>query len=124
MDEILQDISKAVASIGHIDAVPTLPAVLRETTGMGFAAVMRVTEKTSNWESRLAKFTAHTDESHLILEVWNAGEPVAEDRMGEIFQPFWRHSASASRIGLGRGLYICSQRCHTIGRSSAPASYA
>ena len=45
MDEILQDISKAVAAIGRIDAVPTLLAVLRETTGMRFAAVARVTEK-------------------------------------------------------------------------------
>ncbi len=45
MDEILQDISKAVAAIGRINSVPTLLAVLRETTGMRFAAVVRVTEK-------------------------------------------------------------------------------
>jgi signal transduction histidine kinase len=55
------------------------------------------------------KFTAHADEKHLILEVWNAGEPIPEDKIGKIFQPFWRHSVSASRHGLGLGLYICSQ---------------
>jgi hypothetical protein len=63
MDEILQDISKAVAAIGRIDGAPTLLAVLCETTGMRFAAVVRVTEKAgpyarskmiSNWESRSA----------------------------------------------------------------------
>ena len=45
MDEILRDTSKAVAAIGRIDCVPTLLAVLRETTGMRFVAVVRVTEK-------------------------------------------------------------------------------
>jgi hypothetical protein len=37
------DIAKAVAAIGRIDAVPTLLAVLCETTGMRFAVVARVT---------------------------------------------------------------------------------
>jgi hypothetical protein len=55
------------------------------------------------------KFTAHADEKHLILEVWNAGEPIPEDSIGKIFQPFWRHSVSTSRTGLGLGLHICSQ---------------
>src|ERR1700687_5218339 len=45
MDESPQDIAKAVAAIGRIDAVPTLLAVLCETTGMRFAAVARVTGK-------------------------------------------------------------------------------
>ena len=45
MEAMLQDVSKAVAAIGRIDAVPTLLAVLREITGMRFAAVARVTEK-------------------------------------------------------------------------------
>jgi GAF domain-containing protein len=44
MEAMLQDVSKAVAAIGRIDAVPTLLAVLREITGMRFAAVARVTE--------------------------------------------------------------------------------
>ena len=44
MKAMLQDVSKAVVAIGRIDAVPTLLAVLREITGMRFAAVARVTE--------------------------------------------------------------------------------
>jgi|ERR1700678_3924562 hypothetical protein len=46
MDDSPQEIAEAVAVIGHIDAVPTLLQVLRETTRMRFAAVARVTEKT------------------------------------------------------------------------------
>src|SRR6202790_2854753 len=45
MNETPQDIAKAVAAIGRIDAVPTLLAVLCETTGMRFAVVARVTGK-------------------------------------------------------------------------------
>ncbi|MDB6061158.1 MAG: histidine kinase [Verrucomicrobiaceae bacterium] len=41
-EEILRDI----AAIGRIDAVPVLLRVLCESTGMGFAAVARVTEGT------------------------------------------------------------------------------
>jgi signal transduction histidine kinase len=29
--------------------------------------------------------------------------------MTKIFEPFWRHSVSGSRNGLGLGLHICSQ---------------
>jgi signal transduction histidine kinase len=55
------------------------------------------------------KFTVSADDTHLILQVWNAGEPIPAESIGKIFQPFWRHSVSASRNGLGLGLYICSQ---------------
>jgi hypothetical protein len=44
MEAILQDVTKAVAAFGRLDVVPTLLAVLREITGMRFAAVARVTE--------------------------------------------------------------------------------
>src|SRR5450631_4258015 len=57
----------------------------------------------------LVKFTVSADDTHLILQVWNAGEPIPAESIGKIFQPFWRHSVSASRNGLGLGLYICSQ---------------
>lgn len=30
-------------------------------------------------------------------------------KASKIFEPFWRHSVSASRNGLGLGLHICSQ---------------
>jgi signal transduction histidine kinase len=55
------------------------------------------------------KINASADENDLVLEVWNAGEPIPADSLGKIFEPFWRHSVSASRNGLGLGLHICSQ---------------
>ena len=55
------------------------------------------------------KISAGTDEHDLVLEVWNAGEPIAPESLVKIFEPFWRHSVSASRNGLGLGLHICSQ---------------
>lgn len=54
------------------------------------------------------RITARADENDLILEVWNAGEPIPPESIGKIFEPFWRHSTSASRNGLGLGLHICS----------------
>lgn len=55
------------------------------------------------------KITARADEEDLILEVWNAGEPIPAGSLDKVFEPFWRHSVSASRQGLGLGLHICSQ---------------
>jgi signal transduction histidine kinase len=55
------------------------------------------------------KISAWSDETDLILDVWNAGEPIPAQSIGKIFEPFWRHSVSASRHGLGLGLHICSQ---------------
>ena len=55
------------------------------------------------------KITARADENDLVLEVWNAGEPISPESLGKIFEPFWRHSVSRSRNGLGLGLHICSQ---------------
>jgi signal transduction histidine kinase len=57
------------------------------------------------------KVTARTDDRDLIFEVWNAnaGDPIPEESLGKMFEPFWRHSVSESRQGLGLGLYICSQ---------------
>jgi signal transduction histidine kinase len=58
-----------------------------------------------------------------VLEVWNAGEPIPPESLGKIFEPFWRHSVSASRNGLGLGLHICSQivRAHA-GRISVTST--
>ena len=55
------------------------------------------------------EISAQADETDLVLEVWNAGEPIPVQSIGKIFEPFWRHSVSASRQGLGLGLHICSQ---------------
>jgi signal transduction histidine kinase len=69
------------------------------------------------------KITASVDDEELVLEVWNAGEPIPAESLGKIFEPFWRHSVSASRNGLGLGLHICSQivRAHQ-GRISVTSS--
>jgi signal transduction histidine kinase len=55
------------------------------------------------------RIAASVDEHDLVLEVWNAGEPIPAESIDKIFEPFWRHSVSASRNGLGLGLHICSQ---------------
>jgi signal transduction histidine kinase len=55
------------------------------------------------------KITASTDDEDLVLAVWNAGEPIPPESIDKIFHPFWRHSVSANRNGLGLGLHICSQ---------------
>ena len=69
------------------------------------------------------KISAKAHQDDLVLEVWNAGEPIPEESLGKIFEPFWRHSVSASRNGLGLGLHICSQivRAHE-GRISVTSS--
>ena len=57
------------------------------------------------------RVTARADDEDLLFEVWNAnaGEPIPEESYGRMFEPFWRHSGSDKRQGLGLGLYICSQ---------------
>ncbi len=55
------------------------------------------------------KISAKADADDFVLEVWNAGEPIPAESLAKIFEPFWRHSVSASRNGLGLGLHICSQ---------------
>ena len=69
------------------------------------------------------KISARADENDLVLEVWNAGEPIPAESLDKIFEPFWRHSVSASRNGLGLGLHICSQivRAHA-GRISVTST--
>ena len=68
------------------------------------------------------KITAHTDDNNLVLEVWNAGEPIPPESIGKIFEPFWRHSTSASRNGLGLGLHICSHIVRAHGGSISVTS--
>jgi signal transduction histidine kinase len=69
------------------------------------------------------EISASADENDLVLEVWNAGEPIPAESLAKIFEPFWRHSVSASRNGLGLGLHICSQivRAHA-GRISVKST--
>jgi signal transduction histidine kinase len=55
------------------------------------------------------KVSAQAEESELVLNVWNAGEPIPPENIDKICEPFWRHSSAGNREGLGLGLYICSQ---------------
>ena len=55
------------------------------------------------------EITAYDDDHDLVLEVWNVGNPIPAQSLSKIFEPFWRHAASASRNGLGLGLHICAQ---------------
>jgi len=54
------------------------------------------------------RFSAETQADGLVIDVWNSGEPIPIECIDKIFQPFWRHSVSASRQGLGLGLHICA----------------
>jgi len=55
------------------------------------------------------KVSAQAKESDLVIEVWNDGEPIPPENIDKICEPFWRHSPTGNREGLGLGLYICSQ---------------
>jgi signal transduction histidine kinase len=66
--------------------------------------------------------TGRTDVSELILEVWNAGDPIPEESLSMIFQPFWRRSTAGARQGLGLGLHICSQIVRAHGGSLSVTS--
>jgi signal transduction histidine kinase len=37
------------------------------------------------------RFSAETLSDGLVLDVWNAGEPIPPESIGKIFEPFWRH---------------------------------
>jgi signal transduction histidine kinase len=72
------------------------------------------------------KVSASAEDSEFILDVWNAGEPIAPESIDKICEPFWRQSNTGNREGLGLGLYICSQivRAHggTLSVTSNEAS--
>ena len=65
---------------------------------------------------------AWLDGPDAVIEVHNEGEPIPPDRLDKVFEPFWRRSAS--REGLGLGLYICSQIAKSHGGSLAVRSTA
>ena len=55
------------------------------------------------------KVSAQAEESDLVINVWNSGEPIPPENIDKICEPFWHHSSTGNREGLGLGLYICSQ---------------
>jgi sigma-B regulation protein RsbU (phosphoserine phosphatase) len=52
---------------------------------------------------------ASTDRGLFKLSVCNGGEPIPEEAMTKLFEPFFRGRVRASRHGLGLGLHIASQ---------------
>ena len=55
------------------------------------------------------RFEAFTDDERFTLLVANSGEPIAEEVLPRLFQPFFRGDARPSRNGLGLGLFIASE---------------
>jgi len=55
------------------------------------------------------RFTGFADSAYLVIEVWNAGNPIPADCIGKIFKPFWRSSTGRHRQGLGLGLHLCAE---------------
>ncbi|VWX59296.1 Histidine kinase [Burkholderiales bacterium 8X] len=45
----------------------------------------------------------------LVLSVRNGGQPIPEENLARVFEPFWRPLNSHRGGGLGLGLHICSQ---------------
>jgi len=88
------DPSADIAAVQGIAAVPRILEVVCRSTGMGFAAVARVTEQ--RWVC-----CAVRDEI--------AFEPIPAIAMGRLFQPFYRMSGQDCQQGLGLGLYIASE---------------
>ena len=65
---------------------------------------------------------ARVDGEDVDVEVHNEGEPIPANRLDKAFEPFWRRTAS--REGLGLGLYICSQIVRSHGGRLSVASSA
>ena len=61
------------------------------------------------------KVSARTTQEDLVLSVWNDGAPIPPENIDKIFEPFWHHSPSVDRQGLGLGLHICRQIVHAHG---------
>jgi sigma-B regulation protein RsbU (phosphoserine phosphatase) len=60
-------------------------------------------------EAQPIRFEAFTENDRFELMVANAGEPIPEDVLPRLFQPFFRGDARPSRNGLGLGLFIASE---------------
>ena len=52
--------------------------------------------------------TAMADTQDLVVQVWNAGEPIPAEYLDTIFEPFSRPAGGNSHEGLGLGLHICA----------------
>lgn len=58
---------------------------------------------------------ARVEDGTFRLTVANEGETIAPDKLGKLFQPYWRDDDGQPRRGLGLGLYIASEIAHAHG---------
>jgi signal transduction histidine kinase len=49
------------------------------------------------------------DAEHVVIAVTNRGNPIPEDLVAKVFEPYWRPPTSGPGGGLGLGLFICKQ---------------
>ena len=55
------------------------------------------------------KVQASNDAGDVVISVTNYGNPIPENLLHEVFEPYWRPATSAPGGGLGLGLFICKQ---------------
>lgn len=67
--------------------------------------------------------SARIASGRLLITVNNQGEPIPADRLGQLFQPYWRE-ASSTLSGLGLGLYIANEIAVSHGGHMQVASTA
>lgn len=54
---------------------------------------------------------------HVELSVTNSGEPIPDDVMIHLFEPFFRANSAGHKRGLGLGLFICNEIARSHGGS-------
>lgn len=59
--------------------------------------------------------TARVEAGTLRLAVANEGDTIAPEKLGKLFQPYWRDDSGQPQRGLGLGLYIASEVAHAHG---------
>lgn len=62
-----------------------------------------------------ARVSARVEDGTFRLAVANDGETIAPEKLGKLFQPYWRDDDGLPRRGLGLGLYIASEIAHAHG---------
>jgi sigma-B regulation protein RsbU (phosphoserine phosphatase) len=70
------------------------------------------------------RLTAGVDEAGLEVAVANGGQPISEEAMAKLFQPFFRGDSGNDKQGLGLGLHIASEIAKAHGGSLTASSSA
>jgi sigma-B regulation protein RsbU (phosphoserine phosphatase) len=70
------------------------------------------------------RLRAVVDEAGLEVAVANGGQPISEEAMAKLFQPFFRGDSGNDKQGLGLGLHIASEIAKAHGGSLTASSSA